>query len=306
MRLKKRLRPLRAFDRSVRPIVLRQHGHANGSGSILAKALDIRSSSPMTRRKTAHNRFVINWGNSSTPAWSQRGILWSNRPLCVGKCSNKILTFQDLLVARVPTLEWELKKEDVIKKGWLEKDGKVIVRNIVNGHSGAGIRVIRKGEEIPDAPLYTRYFRKHAEYRVHVAYDEVILIQQKRRDSDYAGNDPNDSVIRTHDRGWVFCINDLGCDSGDYREALHDLAKRAVRALGLNHAAVDILVKHSDKIGTKLLESVVCEINSAPALRAGSTLECYTRVFRDKIAAIRQWDRTKQDAEIYSNVQIRA
>ena len=42
-----------------------------------------------------------------------------------------------------------------------------LARYILNGHSGAGIRIIEPGEIYPPAPLYVMYKKKKHEYRVH-------------------------------------------------------------------------------------------------------------------------------------------
>jgi hypothetical protein len=263
--------------------VLRQQGHSNGSGAVLARALGIGHGGPDSTRRTRQDRFVINWGVTRYPEhWRQAAITFSNPCLAVSACVNKkdtIKTLQD--------------EEDVVPcvfgtdcklqaKRFIEDDGKVVVRTVLNGHSGAGIIICRDPNNIPDAPLYTRYFRKDAEYRVHVAYGNVILIQQKRRGEDHDNlvNDDRDrALIRTNDNGWVFCISDLDCDTRNYRGLISDLAIRAAAAVGINHGAVDILVKHRRAAS----DAVVCEINTAPALRNPSTLNAYVQVFRERI-----------------------
>ena len=150
----------------------------------------------------------------------------------------------------------------------------------MTGHSGAGIQIVRMGDAIPDAPLYTRYYKKQAEYRVHVCYGNAILIQQKRK----RNGGVVDSLIRTHGNGWVFTVNDLSCDVRGYRQELINLALDGARAVGANHCAVDILVKHERGTTEGQQGMVVCEINSGPAVEASSTLNAYTEAFRTVIA----------------------
>jgi len=163
--------------------------------------------------------------------------------------------------------------DDEALNRWMREDGKIVVRHTVTGHSGAGLEIVRRGQPIPVAPLYTRYFRKHAEYRVHVCYGNVILIQQKRKEN---GADV-DTLVRTRANGWVFTVQDLSCDTRNYRAELGVLALDAARAVGANHCAVDILVNHDS------MNKVVVEINSAPALEAESSLNAYVEAFRARM-----------------------
>lgn len=276
----------------VRPTVLRQAGHRNGGGAALAAALGIPHAAPTAYRHTRHSRAIINWGVSVEPNWTAaKGFVYSNTREAVLNCANKLECFNRLIRSKVPCVgaTWPgaqyldgTKDPAWDEKVWLEEDGKIVVRHVLNGHSGAGIQIVRRGEEIPEAPLYTRYFRKHAEYRVHVAFGEAILVQQKRRASDYvAGSIPNDNLVRTHDNGWNFCVNDLQCDVFGYRRPLEGLALQAIEALKAKHGAVDILVRHTANEGTgrELAAQVVCEVNSAPALKSETAINAYAAAF---------------------------
>jgi len=298
----------------IKPIVLRQAGHKSGGGATLATALGIPHSAPNTPRSTKHNRLIINWGVSTLPVWKQKGFLYSNHPNAIAACANKLLTLRKLRAANVPCLEGGTKDDLYYEQGlpqndnftyaaerWLHEDGKVVVRHIISGHSGNGLEIVRRGNPIPAAPLYTRYFKKQAEYRVHVAFGNIVLIQQKKQENGHVNQEDGlDDLVRTHDRGWIFCVNDLSCDKYTYRSNLIEVAKKAIEAVGAQHGAVDILVRHKTNNGNqpeqnadgqrpaKTLDTlVVCEINSAPAIRAGSTLEAYSGAFRNWIDARR-------------------
>lgn len=276
--------------------VLRNAG--SQSARRLATALAVGLATSGSRRATQGDRFVINWGvRAAQPGFRQRELTFSNTPQAVANCSDKIATFWRLHQAGVPHVEFA---DNVTQGGnaqpnlvanrvqpWLAEDGKIVVRATTIGHSGAGISIIRTGERIPNAPLYTRYFRKQAEYRVHVFYGNAILIQQKRRMNEERREAEGAGVladlVRTHANGWVFAVNDLSCDRLGYRAGLVELAVNAARAVGANHCAVDILVKHPERRRMRDGDMVVCEVNSGPALEANSTLEAYTNAFRAKI-----------------------
>lgn len=262
----------------MKAIVLRQQGHSNGSGAALARALGIRSSGPETRRRARFDRYVINYGVSAPINWTQRRLTMSNTNTSIGNAVNKLLTLRILSDANVASITGTSERNTA--QHWLDADGKIIVRRILNGHSGAGIEIPRTGAQIPNAPLYTRYFKKDVEYRVHIAFGNCILIQQKRLSHDAVRDDRDNNLIRTNANGWVFSINDLDCDSRNYRAAIVTLATSAIQALGLAHGAVDILVKHKRARDPSM---VVCEVNSAPALRNPSTLAAYRSAFQNEL-----------------------
>jgi hypothetical protein len=263
--------------------LLRQNGIRNGSGAVLAKALGVPHGGPNGERRTRQDRYIINYGVTEQPLWQQRTVQYSNSRTAITLCVDKRLTLRKLAEANVPSLEFTDLENTAMM--WLREDGKVVVRKILNGHSGAGIEIFRgpNEEDIPEAPLYTRYFKKDAEYRVHVAFGKVILIQQKKRGENYNGDVDFNRLVRTNANGWVFCISDLDCDARNYRESLSTLALAAAAAVGLNHGAVDILVKHKRDAAPVC---VVCEINTAPALRNPSTLQAYVGAFREQLTNV--------------------
>lgn len=257
--------------------VLRQQRHSNGSGAVLARALGVSSAGPESRRVTRGPRYIINYGVTANPNWRQSSAEFSNTPTAVSVCVNKFQTIQYLVRHNVPCVQ-QLTRNEVAAA--IQEDGKVIARDVLNGHSGQGIRVVRDAAHIGNSPLYTRYFKKDFEYRVHVAFGDVILIQQKKRGDNFDDSDRDRSLIRTNDNGWVFCINDLDCDAKGYRPLISDLALRAAGAVGINHGAVDVLVKINKRGGPT---AVVCEINTAPALRNPSTLAAYVQAFQRRL-----------------------
>lgn len=273
------------------PIVtILTHHPGSGSAALLANALrgagfTVSTASANQQRSTRGHRVIINYGVSTNPmSFRQGSVTWSNTTRAVGNCADKIQTFSSLRTSDVPTLEFRLNRAPMVSGDvarWLEQDGKVVVRNVVNGHSGQGLEIIRTGNPLPQrAPLYTRYFRKDTEYRVHVAFGRVILIQQKRRENDRDQNDL-ERLVRTHANGWIFSIQDLSCDQRGYRDALCDIALRAAASVGANHCGVDILVRHGNPNDLR-----VVELNSACAMRADSTLNAYTTAFSEWIRSL--------------------
>ncbi len=205
---------------------------------------------------------VINWGNSSSPpAWrwtTTDGDL--NNPLAISLAANKLSSFTAFKEKEVPTPEWTTNKNEA--QTWVNDGSTVIVRHLLSGHSGQGIKVVSEGE-LPNAPLYTKYKKKRAEYRVHVFKGEVIDTVQKKKRNTEARPSNFSTFIRSHTTGWVFCRD--GVSPSDVRNAT---AIAAVNALCLDFGAVDIIYnEHEDK-------HYALEVNTAPGLE-GTTLEKY-------------------------------
>ncbi len=213
---------------------------------------------------------VINWGSSSIPVWAGCDTNVLNCPIRVGVAGNKLATFRAIpMGSEVSLPEWT--SDATIASEWLSEFS-VVVRRTLTGHSGDGISVTEIGDTaIPIAPLYTKYIKKAAEYRVHVAFGKVIDVQQKRKRTDYEGE--VNSQIRSHQNGWVYCRENVTEPT-----ELRTQAVLAVETLGLDFGAVDIIYnRHHNKC-------YVLEVNTAPGLE-GTTLEKYTDVFEEYINA---------------------
>lgn len=76
----------------------------------------------------------------------------------------------------------------------------IFCRTLLNAHSGKGIVIATKPEEVVDAPLYTVYVKKKAEFRIHFFMGQPFDIQIKRKKTDQ----PH-SLIRSNKNGYVFC-----------------------------------------------------------------------------------------------------
>lgn len=222
--------------------------------------IDERGTFTATGRHT-----VINWGCSNVPNRLLGGGRTINPVAAVAIAANKLTTFQTL--ATNPAINLPLFTTDrAVAHQWIVPEGRVVVcRTQLNGHSGAGIVVAAREEDLVDCPLYTQYIKKKYEFRVHVAFGQVIDIQAKRKRADFEGD--VDYAIRNHARGWVYCRENI-VEPHDLRAQ----AEAAIRTLGLDFGAVDIIHnEHQNK-------SYVLEVNTAPGLE-GTTVEKYTNAF---------------------------
>lgn len=206
----------------------------------------------------------INWGSSTTINTGTNLVV--NKVEAVRKAVNKLSTFETLKEVegiRIP----EFTTDRGIASEWI-RDNKCIVvcRRKLSGHSGDGIVLALKEDDLVDAPLYVKYVKKQQEFRIHVAFGEVIDVQEKRKRSGIEKEDVNFQV-RNHHTGWVYCREDVSLPDG-----AADMATRTVRALGLDFGAVDIIYN------AKRDEVFVLEVNCAPGLE-GTTVEKYAEVF---------------------------
>jgi glutathione synthase/RimK-type ligase-like ATP-grasp enzyme len=189
-----------------------------------------------------------------------------NPPAAVALASNKITAFQRFAEAGVSTPPFWTDKQQVDRRSI------VLARINVRGSGGDGIVVVREGEALPDAPLYTGYIRKDAEYRLHVVLGKVIAIQQKRRDSE-AEQTPDQRLIRNHVNGWVFAVNNVVFRDDNQKQDCENECVRAIASLGLDFGAVDLVVAR--KTGTPY----VLEVNTAPGIESPTILEAYRSAF---------------------------
>jgi glutathione synthase/RimK-type ligase-like ATP-grasp enzyme len=212
-----------------------------------------------TRFRPRDGDVIINWGCTQSHLPDGPAV-WLNPPEEVREAADKLLTLQALTEAGVPTLEYTTHYDEMLH--WLNNGERVIARTMLRASSGRGIEVIHQDDDFSlVAPLYTRYFKGYDEYRVHIVNGRVIDIQQKRRRSDYDGE--VDNIVRSYERGWVFCREQLDVPAG-----VPAAASLAVDALGLDFGAVDVKYnRHYDRCA-------VLEVNTAPGLQ-GSTLRSY-------------------------------
>lgn len=160
----------------------------------------------------------------------------------------------------VATLEFTTDRN--VAAAWLP-DNAVVARTVLRGSEGRGIVVAETVEQMVPAPLYTRYFKKKREYRVHVFNGQVIDIQEKRKRKELNDIWERDSRIRNLANGYVFCREGLVEPDG-----LRDLAVRATAALGYQLGAVDVAYNEHHR------QFAVFEVNANPGLQ-GTTLDNY-------------------------------
>lgn len=241
---------------------------------------------------------VVNWGSTVHPGWLEDPRfrltpIILNDGNHVKEAIDKRAFFQKAsTIDGVPLLRWTTDKQRALK--WLGRGHKVICRTNLNGSAGKGIvLVVPQGNDgggaeqngsidLIDAPLYTRYYPKTHEFRVHVFNGKVIdLTEKKFRGGADARSTAtaNTTLIRSHDNGWIHAHSDLSVAP----EAITEMGERCVgvvSGLGLHFGAVDVLaiLEPPDADRKRRLKSFcICEVNTGPGLENMKTIEAYSQ-----------------------------
>ena len=241
----------------------------NYASSVLAKEMGITNFLDPTSTQPPQGSIILNWGISKRPGWMYGGVpvwpeyrdnykvTWVNVPLAVGYSSNKIHMLYRFETYDVPTLCWATTPEGV-------GGGDTVVRHQIHSHSGNGIEIIKEGDPLPLAPLYTRLERFEAEQRYFVVGNKVVDVVQKKR----MGKAKREALgiklhptIKSRKRGWIFAHNDIIPPTQECINA----AINAMGATGLDFGVVDIAFNDPSN-------PVVIETNSAPGLRSKTTI----------------------------------
>lgn len=246
---------------------LRRSKRVGGHGRKLAKQFNAYevTSGFYPKKKVRPGDVVINYGQSKIPVWNHPNIRWVNRPVAVAQSANKLLTFQALTEAIVPTLEWT--PHALEAQRWLESGERVYCRTLLRASKGDGIVIAEEPGELVMAPLYTTGVPIINEFRSFFVGDDTVDIVQKKRmgaaKREEHGLEAVNELKRNYAEGWVFAHQNLDLSRNE-EEEIRRITKRARRALTLDWGACDILMGP----GRQLL---ICEVNSAPALDSPTT-----------------------------------
>ena len=167
----------------------------------------------------------------------------------------------------VPTPIWTTHPQEA--ELWINDGYQLYARTKLTSKGGEGIVIVSGHDDLNQlgyCPLFTRQFPTHREFRVHVVFGQVLHVLEKKK---RRGTNP-DPLIRSHQRNWVFCQNDLA----PIPDIVSTTALAAVAALGLDFGGVDLAIDRYE-------QPAVFEVNTAPGLEGTSLLK-YTEAFRNQ------------------------
>lgn len=222
---------------------------------------------------------VINFGGVELPKClaGRNDLRFLNTPEAIRQSANKLATFKLLEKAKVESVRWTVDRSAALE--WFGKGHKVLARTNLSSSGGRGIRVANNDKELGDAPLYTRYFPKTHEFRVHVVDGVAVDLTEKKLREDHKDKRAGLSIVRSHNNGWVHAHDSLSLSANEDLGALRTLGVRAVLAAGLDFGCADILAVLDGVDGgpRSLKKAVVCEVNSAPGIENTVTRQAYVR-----------------------------
>jgi glutathione synthase/RimK-type ligase-like ATP-grasp enzyme len=276
------------------------------TGLVAAGLLEARvlMSSGESRFRGRVDDFVINYGSSNQDNVRRvtHNAVVFNPALAVSKASNKLTTYN--VLSRDTGIKQLETTTDIDHAGaWLAGGYGVYCRTTINGHSGEGIIYVAQEEpedlgsvsfdtSLPAAAMYTKAMvDERVEYRVHVAFGQVILIQQKRRRNGWRENENYSDVVRNWDSGWIYATSGIDMTVGSA-----DICTEAIAALGLDFGAVDLIVQHD--------VATVVEINTAPGLQGDSSREAYVGAFVNQLSHLVDFSplEAEQDSDLATAV----
>ena len=213
---------------------------------------------------------IINWGSSSTERIPSSCY---NPPANVAVAANKLRTFTAWNgVREVNNLEFCTNPETA--RSWIAEGKKVYCRTRLTGHSGEGIVVADQDRPLQASALYTKGVDIAHEFRFHVVNGVVIDGVRKAFDSSVP-EEQWDREVRNHSHGSIFVRSGRRLGEASRDQDLMRMCTVAVRSLGLDFGAVDII---KDRQGVYW----VVEVNTACGL-TGTTLERYHRAMLEMI-----------------------
>lgn len=229
-------------------------------GKLLAQAMGVkRIRHKNSKYRWSKNKLVLNWGSTNRNLTSR----WLNDPERVFHSVDKVNTFACFKAHDVPCPPHTKHQHEA--QAWLDAGKTVFARTITNGAEGRGIVVVKPGDKLPYAKLYTLYIPKKAEYRIHVVDGKAIDIQQKVRKK---GHENKDFHVRNTANGFIFIRGGVEAPA-----AVVDAGVRAVGALGLHFGAVDVIWND------KKQQALALEVNTAPGIM-GTSVAKYSEALK--------------------------
>ena len=244
------------------------------SAKKLAELLGTKRVRPDGNYRPRKHHFIVSLGAQQYPRWGARAdelrVPVVNKWGTLDNAQNKLAAFYKLQEAGIPVPKFTNSREEA-KAFFTQRRSVVFCRTLLRAHGGRGIVIARSPEELVPAPLYTKYFPKRFEYRIHVFKGEVIDAAQKRLVRAERREEERNQLVRNLENGWIYAREGLNIP-----QALKDACIKSCQVLNLDFGAVDCAVAEDGSFA-------IFEVNTAPGLE-GTTLQSYASAIRRHMA----------------------
>jgi glutathione synthase/RimK-type ligase-like ATP-grasp enzyme len=238
------------------------------TGRILAELLGFETFG--IKQPTRPLDVLLRWGSRKQMPRARRVL---NQASAIALASDKVAAIASMKSAGINCVPCFTTWEQAVQAS----RGRIILGRTRHGHSGKGIVIYDPASfyeglypEQPTEPdeWYTIYHEPTREVRVHVVGDQVVRVQGKYLDF------PEQAESNPFMRNWATGYR-FRTPRRDLRSRRKEIAIEAVRNLGLNFGAVDMLLFGTDR------KAMVLEVNTAPScspMTAAAYAEALTRV----------------------------
>lgn len=226
-------------------IFLLYHRTSRPTGRVIADAFGAKRGYGTNLLRGVVPDVFLRWGSSREVPF-QAGVC-VQRAAAIRQAADKLVTFGLLREAGVPIPDFTPIRAHA--NGW-SVAGKTVLGRTRHGARGRGIHVYEPGDWMDNHQLFVEFIPNDREYRLHVVGDKVVRVQRKYLDfPEQAG----DGFVKNHEHGYRF-----RAPRQRLRPDREQAAIDAVKALGLDFGAVDLVIDRDDK-------AWVLEVNTAPA-----------------------------------------
>lgn len=211
---------------------------------------------------------TINWAVEDPEGVTYNGVVYNEHGVL--NASNKPKARRLMAEAGVSIPETTTSRS--VASTWLSECS--VIRRPSIHHGGADFVVTERCGILPLSGYagdyyYQKFFRKTHEFRVHGAHGKVLILQEKK---------PREGIEVDLDvpKPWNHATGEFIFETvnwSNYNKDVCKVALDAIKALGLDFGAVDILYD------TDSGEAVVCEVNTSPALE-DYAVERYSKYFK--------------------------
>jgi len=224
----------------------------------------------LSRRREKYNSYedvLIRYGVITYSAYDKRFLRVFNRAISIANNINKLKSLFILRRNGIRTVPFWTRFEDIPNNVF------PILGRRISHSRGTDIRVIKRREYNPHKDFYTQLIDNWREYRCHIMFNNCVRLsmKSKKSNSEYSEGEKFHPTIRSFHRGWK--VNDHFEHNIDVENEVIKLCKKALKSMGLDFGAVDIIVSTD-------YTPYILEVNTSPHLNKFGR-QIYAKEFRE-------------------------